>query len=249
MFEVIPAIDLRGGRCVRLFQGDYARETVYSDDPLATAQRWEALGAPRLHVVDLDGAKKGEPVNHRVIESICSGVKVAVEVSGGIRDLDAIELAFSRGASHVQLGSVAVQQPDLVRQAVRRWGAGIVVSIDARDGEVRTDGWTAGSGIPALTFARTMAEAGVRTLMFTDIGRDSTLTEPNFAALEEMVLALPGCRIVASGGVAQVAHLVRLGEIGCTGAIVGKALYEGTVDLPEALAAVERFREPETAEA
>lgn len=249
MFEVIPAIDIRGGRCVRLFQGDYARETVYSDDPLATAKRWQALGATRLHVVDLDGAKQGKPVNHAVIETVCRGVQVAVEVSGGIRDIDAIELAFARGAAQVQLGSVAVQQPELVRHAVHRWGRDIVVSIDARDGEVRTDGWTAGSGVRALDFGRSMAEAGVSTLMFTDIGRDSTLTEPNFEALEAMVRSLPACRIVASGGVATVEHLVRLGAIGCCGAIVGKALYEGAFELPEALAAVDRFRHHEAVEA
>ncbi|MEP7217038.1 MAG: 1-(5-phosphoribosyl)-5-[(5-phosphoribosylamino)methylideneamino]imidazole-4-carboxamide isomerase [Anaerolineaceae bacterium] len=248
MFEVIPAIDLRGGRCVRLFQGDYARETVYGN-PLEMARKWEALGAPRLHVVDLDGAKHGRPVNHGVIEEICAGVKIPVEVSGGIRDLHTIELTFARGASQVQLGSIAVQDPDLVRRAVDRWGTGIVVSIDARDGEVRTDGWTIGSGLAALQFAQAMSDAGVSTIMFTDIGRDSTLTEPNFEALGDLVRMLPLCRIVASGGVAQVSHLVRLGEIGCTGAIVGKALYEGTVDLPAALAAVDRFSVPETAEA
>ncbi|MEP6870745.1 MAG: 1-(5-phosphoribosyl)-5-[(5-phosphoribosylamino)methylideneamino]imidazole-4-carboxamide isomerase [Anaerolineaceae bacterium] len=248
MFEVIPAIDLRGGRCVRLLQGDYARETVYGD-PVEMARKWEALGAPRLHVVDLDGAKQGRPVNHAVIEQICVAVKIPVEVSGGIRDIATIELAFVRGASQVQLGSIAVQSPNLVLEAVERWGSDIVVAVDARDGEVRTDGWTAGSGLPALQFAQTMAGAGVTTIMFTDIGRDSTLTEPNFEELEVLVRTLPQCRIVASGGVAQVAQLVRLGEIGCSGAIVGKALYEGTVDLPEALAAVERFSVSETASA
>ena len=232
---------------MRLFQGDYARETVYSDDPLAVAKRWEALGAPRLHVVDLDGAKAGQPLNQGVMESICAGVEIQVEVSGGIRDMDAIQYAFSYGASQVQLGSVAVQSSELVRDAVGRFGSGIVVAIDARDGEVRTHGWTEGSGLRALDFARAMAEAGVRTLMFTDIGRDSTLTEPNFEALRELVRELPHCRIVASGGVAVVDHLVRLADIGCGGAIVGKALYEGTVDLVEALAAVERFCEPEAA--
>ena len=248
-FEIIPAIDLRAGRCVRLFQGDYARETVYSDDPLSVAKRWETLGAPRLHVVDLDGAKAGRPANQAVMESICAGVKIPAEVSGGIRDMDAIQYAFSYGASQVQLGSVAVQRPELVREAVGRFGSGIVVAIDARDGEVRTDGWTEGSGLRALDFALTMAEAGVHTLMFTDIGRDSTLTEPNFEALRDLVRELPSCRIVASGGVATVEHLVRLAEIGCGGAVVGKALYEGRVDLVEALAAVARFWESEEAEA
>lgn len=234
---------------MRLFQGDYARETVYSDDPLSVAKRWEALGAPRLHVVDLDGAKAGQPANQSVMEAICAAVEIEVEVSGGIRDMDAIQYAFSYGARQVQLGSVAVSCPELVRDSVTRFGAGIVVAIDARDGEVRTKGWTEASGLRALDFARTMAEAGVRTIMFTDIGRDSTLTEPNFEALGALVRKLPSCRIVASGGVATVEHLVRLGEIGCCGAIVGKALYEGTVDLVEALAAVSRFRGPEKVDA
>lgn len=241
MFEVIPAIDLRGGKCVRLFQGDYARETVYSDDPVAVAQKWEQLGAPRLHTVDLDGAKLGHRVNHRVMAAICAGVTVPVEVSGGIRDIEGIQFALAYGAKHVQLGSIAAKMPSLVRDAVGRFGESVVVSIDALDGEVRTSGWLEGSGIRALDLARTMAEAGVKTIMFTDIGRDSTLTEPNFGALEEMVQAVPGCSVVASGGVARVDHLVRIAEAGCSGAIVGKALYEGTVDLVEALAAVRRF--------
>ncbi len=244
-FEVIPAIDLRGGRCVRLYQGDYAQETGYSDDPISVAKRWEGLGAPRLHVVDLDGAKAGHPVQRRLLGEICMAVGgLQVEVSGGIRDLEAIEEAMAYGAHQVQLGSIAVRDPGLVRRAVEQYGSDISVSIDARDGEVRTDGWTATSGMDAFDFARRMADLGVLTLMFTDIGRDSTLTEPNFAALETMVKAVP-CNVVASGGVATVEHLVRLGEIGCRGAIVGKALYEGTIDLAEALEATERFWPPD----
>jgi len=236
-FEVIPAIDLRAGRCVRLFQGDYARETRYSDDPVAVALRWRDLGAPRLHVVDLDGAREGKPLNHEVMAAICQAVDIPVEVSGGLRTMETIDAAVAYGADRVQLGSAAVRDPELVRQAVARYPGRIVVSIDARAGEVVTDGWVQGTGRGVLDLARAMVEAGVPRLMFTDVGRDSTLTEPNFEALAELVRELP-VPVVASGGVAHVDHLRRLAEIGCEGAIVGKALYEGLVELPVALSAV-----------
>lgn len=236
-FEVIPAIDLREGRCVRLFQGDYDRETAYSDDPVAVARRWESLGAPRLHVVDLDGAKAGSPANQRVMAAICAAVTIPVEVSGGIRDAAAIEAALAYGAKRVQLGSAAIRDPLLVRGACERFPGGICVSIDARDGEVYTDGWRVATGRSVEDVAAEMVELGVPRLMFTDIGRDATLTEPNFDALGHLVGLLP-VPVVASGGVAETSHLVRLASIGCEGAIVGKALYEGRIDLPEALAAV-----------
>lgn len=236
-FEVIPAIDLRAGRCVRLFQGDYDRETSYSDDPVAVARQWEALGAPRLHVVDLDGARDGAPANQAMIRAICAATAIPVEVSGGIRDIAGIEAALAYGADRVQLGSIAIKDPSLVSEAATRFGAAICVSIDARDGEVFTDGWRVATGRRVEDVATEMVGAGVLRLMFTDIGRDATLTEPNFEALTGLVRALP-VPIVASGGVAAVAHLVRLAEIGCEGAIVGKALYEDLFDLPSALAAV-----------
>jgi len=236
-FEVIPAIDLRAGRCVRLFQGDYARETRYSDDPVAVALRWRDLGAPRLHVVDLDGAREGKPLNHEVMAAICQAVDIPVEVSGGLRTMETIDAAVAYGADRIQLGSAAVRDPELVRQAVARYPGRIVVSIDARAGEVVTDGWVQGTGRGVLDLARAMVEAGVPRLMFTDVGRDSTLTEPNFEALAELVRVLP-VPVVASGGVAHVDHLRRLAEIGCEGAIIGKALYEGLVELPVALSAV-----------
>ena len=236
-FEVIPAIDLRGGRCVRLLQGDYARETAYSDDPVSVARRWAGLGAPRIHVVDLDGAKEGEPAQSRVMAAICEAVDVPVEVSGGMRQLTHIEAALAYGATRVQLGSAAVKDPALVREAAIRFPGAVVVSIDARDGMVQTDGWLEASSVRAIDLAREMAAAGVPRIMFTDIGRDGMLTEPNYAAYEELISALD-CPVVASGGVSQVEHLVRLAAIGCEGSIVGKALYEGAFTLPEALAAV-----------
>ena len=236
-FEVIPAIDLRGGRCVRLLQGDYARETAYSDDPVSVARRWAGLGAPRIHVVDLDGAKEGEPAQSRVMRAICEAVDVPVEVSGGMRQLSHIEAALAYGATRVQLGSAAVKDPALVREAATRFPGAIVVSIDARDGMVQTDGWLEASSVRAIDLAREMASAGVPRIMFTDIGRDGMLTEPNYAAYEELLATL-ACPVVASGGVSKVEHLVRLAAIGCEGSIVGKALYEGAFTLPEALAAV-----------
>lgn len=236
-FEVIPAIDLRGGRCVRLLQGDYERETAYSDDPVAVAERWASLGAPRLHAVDLDGAKEGAPRNQEVLAAICRAVPIPVEVSGGIRTAGAIAAALAYGAQRVQLGSIAVKDPSLTREAIARFGDAIVVSIDARDGEVRTDGWLQGSNVSAIDLARELAEAGVARLMFTDIGRDGMQTEPNFDAYRELLAAV-SCPVVASGGVSRIEHLVRLAGIGCEGAIVGKALYETAFTLPEALAAV-----------
>lgn len=236
-FEVIPAIDLRGGRCVRLLQGDYAKETSYSDDPVSVARRWADQGAPRIHVVDLDGAKEGAPAQSEVMARVCHAVSVPVEVSGGMRSLRHISDAIAYGAARVQLGSAAVKNPRLVHDAVAAYPEAVVVSIDARDGMVQTDGWLEASSVRAFDLARRMAAAGVLRIMFTDISRDGMLTEPNYGAYEELVSGL-NCAVVASGGVSKVEHLVRLAAIGCEGSIVGKALYEGAFTLPEALAAV-----------
>lgn len=236
-FEVIPAIDLRGGRCVRLLQGDYARETAYSEEPVAVARRWESLGARRLHVVDLDGAREGAPRNQEVMARICREVSIPVEVSGGVRTLGAIAAALAYGATRVQLGSVAIKDPGLTRAAIARFGDAIVVSIDAKDGEVRTDGWLQGSNVRAIDLARELSAAGAARLMFTDIGRDGMLSEPNFDAYVELLGAVD-CPVVASGGVSRIDHLVRLAALGCEGAIVGKSLYEEAFTLPDALAAV-----------
>ncbi|MGE5594608.1 MAG: 1-(5-phosphoribosyl)-5-[(5-phosphoribosylamino)methylideneamino]imidazole-4-carboxamide isomerase [Hyphomicrobiales bacterium] len=233
---MIPAIDLRGGRCVRLVQGDYGRETAYSDDPVAVARNWEALGAPLIHVVDLDGAKAGAPANGAVMAAICEAVAIPIEVSGGIRSLEALDAAVGFGATRVQLGSAAVRDPELVREACRRYPWRVVVSIDARNGEVMTDGWLQGTGVNALDLARQMVELGVPRLMYTDISRDGAMQGPNFDAIAEMVSAVD-VPVVASGGVSEMAHLHRLAELGCEGAIVGKALYEGAIDLAVAVAA------------
>ncbi len=235
--EVIPAIDLRGGRCVRLFQGDYDRETVFSDDPVATAQRWAGEGAPRLHVVDLDGAREGRQVNASAVRAIIDAVDLPVQVAGGVRDLSIVEHWIDAGADRVVLGTAAVREPQFAADACARYGDRIIVSIDARDGVVATDGWTESTSLRADELLRRLSALGVQRFVYTDIAVDGTLTAPNYAAIEALLRATPA-RLIAAGGVAQVEHLVRLAELGVEGAIVGRALYEGTLLLPEALAAV-----------
>jgi phosphoribosylformimino-5-aminoimidazole carboxamide ribotide isomerase len=234
---VIPAIDLRGGRCVRLLQGDYARETQYSGDPVAVARRWQELGAGLLHVVDLDGAREGKPANTAIMAAICAALTIPVEVSGGLRGIDHIRAAFAYGAVRVQLGSAAVRDPGLVREACHEFPGRIVVSIDARGGEVMTDGWLRNSGVRTLDLAREMVALGVPRLMVTDIERDGAMAGPNVETLAALAKALP-VPVVASGGATTIEHLRALAEAGCEGVIVGKALYEGLIDLREALEAV-----------
>lgn len=236
-FEVIPALDLRGGKCVRLYQGDFSQETVFSDNPVEMAQRWSDLGAPRLHVVDLDGAASGAPANLSVIRRIVAAVPCPVQVGGGIRSLETIELLRGHGVQRAILGTAAIRDAALVKEACRRFDEAVIVGIDARDGMVAIQGWREVTGARALDLAARMAELGVRRLIYTDIARDGTLTEPNFPALEQLLKSVP-VAIVASGGVSKPEHLVRLRALGCEGAIVGRALYTGDLDLGAALASV-----------
>jgi phosphoribosylformimino-5-aminoimidazole carboxamide ribotide isomerase len=235
--EVIPAIDLRGGRCVRLVQGDYDHEIVYSNDPAAMAERWAREGARRLHVVDLDGAREGRPVNDAAVRRVIEAVEVPVQVAGGVRDLDAVERWLAAGAARVVLGSAVARDPQLAAEASKRYGERILVSIDARDGLVAADGWLESTGARADELLRELAALGVPRFVYTDITRDGTLTAPNFEVIEALVSAVEA-PLIAAGGVAAVAHLVRLAALGVEGAIVGRALYDGAVRLPEALAAV-----------
>ncbi|GBD23543.1 1-(5-phosphoribosyl)-5-[(5-phosphoribosylamino) methylideneamino] imidazole-4-carboxamide isomerase [bacterium HR29] len=238
-FEVIPAVDIREGRAVRLLRGDYAAETVYGDDPVAVAVRWASLGAPRLHVVDLDGARAGRPVNLELIGRICRSVAVPVEVSGGLRSLDAVAAAFDAGADRVQLGSAAVRSPEFAGEAARRWPGRVVVALDTRGGRIAVDGWQAEADGSLIELAERLAALGVPRLMVTDIERDGALAGPNLELYRQLVRQLP-VPVVASGGVRTVADLLALAEVGCEGAVVGKALYEGVLDLRDALEAVAR---------
>jgi phosphoribosylformimino-5-aminoimidazole carboxamide ribotide isomerase len=234
--EVIPSIDLRAGRCVRLYQGDYQRETVYSEDPVSVALRWEQEGAPRLHLVDLDGAVQGKPANLETIVRIIQRLAIPVQVGGGIRDEATAESLLAAGADRVVIGTAAVQEPSLVEGLCRKHGSGsVVVAVDARDGRVAIKGWTEGSPLSALELATRMAGLGVRRLLYTDISRDGTMTEPNFAANEELVRDT-GMAVLASGGVTALEHIRRLAGTGVEGAILGRALYVDAISLPEALA-------------
>ena len=233
--DVIPAIDLRGGRCVRLYQGDYDRETVYSDDPVKVAARWIDAGASWLHLVDLDGAKQGEPVNTEVIGEIVASVNVPVQMGGGIRDLDSVRRVLDLGVFRVMLGTVAVRDPELVRRACLEFGSkSVMVSVDARDGFVSVAGWTSDSQLLASQLVATMREVGVQTFQYTDISRDGTLTEPNYSAIIDMV-GHTGGHLIAAGGISKLDHLVRLADLGVSGAVVGTAIYTGDIDLAEAV--------------
>ncbi len=231
--EIIPALDLRQGKCVRLYQGDYGKETVFSHEPVAIALRWQAQGAKRLHLIDLDGAAEGKLCNEPTIKEILKAVTLQVQIGGGIRQLETIYKLLSLGASRVILGTAAIEDRELVTEACRRFGESIVIAIDAEDGYVKSHGWRKGSTITAEELINRMADLGARRFIYTDISRDGTLTEPNFDAIANLV-AQSSLPIIASGGISNIAQLKRLAQIGVEGAIVGRALYTGDVDLEEA---------------
>lgn len=226
---------MRGGRCVRLHQGNYDEETVFSDDPLDVALRWQSMGAPRLHIVDLDGAASGELQNLAIIEQIAGALLVPAQLGGGIRHITTIERLLRAGIERVILGTAAVEDPDLVREACRKYQECIIIGIDARDGMAATHGWRQGTTVKATDLAVAMVKLGARRFIYTDISRDGTLTEPNFSAIDEMidVLRLP---VIAAGGISSLNHLRMLQKLGAEGAIIGKALYTGAINLRQALA-------------
>ena len=232
--EVIPAVDLRNGKCVRLYQGDYARETVFSDDPAAMALRWQSDGAKRLHLVDLDGAAEGEPRNLDAIEKILAAVEVPVQVGGGIRSLETIAQLLDLGVGRAILGTAAIEDPSLVEEACQRYGEQIIVGIDARNGMVATRGWLQQSSIAAGGLANRMVELGARRFIYTDISRDGTLTGPNFEAIAELCSQVE-VPVIAAGGISSIANLTRLAELGAEGAIVGRAIYTGDLIFKEAV--------------
>jgi phosphoribosylformimino-5-aminoimidazole carboxamide ribotide isomerase len=235
---ILPAIDIKDGQCVRLFQGDYAQVTTYGDDPVAVALRWQEAGARWLHVVDLDGAKAGYPVNASLIGRIRAATSMQIEVGGGMRTLEHIEQVLAQGVDRVILGTVAITQRELVKQAVARWGERIAVGLDARDGWVAIAGWVETSQVRAVTLAQELATLGVQRFIYTDIARDGALSGPNFTALAEMQQA-SSAALIASGGVSSLADLHALNQSGVEGAIVGKAIYTGAVDLATAIREIE----------
>ncbi len=238
--DVIPAIDLLEGRCVRLFQGDYAQSQVFNENPVEVARQWEAEGATRLHLVDLDGAKAGKPENWQAIEAIARAVNLPIQVGGGLRDSDRVSALFELGVQYAILGTVAVESPDLVGQLCERFPGQIIVGIDAREGKVATRGWLETSEVMAVELAQRMGEMGAAEIVYTDIKRDGTMKGPNMEALRELANAID-TPVIASGGVSSVSDLMKLLSLvpsGVSGAIVGKALYTGDVSLKEAIRAV-----------
>ncbi|MBA3336753.1 MAG: 1-(5-phosphoribosyl)-5-[(5-phosphoribosylamino)methylideneamino]imidazole-4-carboxamide isomerase [Chloroflexia bacterium] len=231
-----PAIDILGGKCVRLVEGDFDRETTFDADPVDAALRWQAAGASWLHVVDLDGAKSGEPVNVESVRRVCAAVAIPVQLGGGLRTEAHLEAAFAINVERAVLGTTAVSDPGYVARSVARWGDRIVVGLDARDGQLATHGWRNQSDVSAVSTAREWERAGVRHFIFTDIRRDGTLAGPNLTALVELIAAVDA-DVIASGGVAEIDDLTALRNIGVAGVIIGRALYDGRIDLREAVAA------------
>jgi phosphoribosylformimino-5-aminoimidazole carboxamide ribotide isomerase len=236
--QIWPAIDLRGGKCVRLKQGDYQRETTYGDDPAEMARRWIDQGAECLHLVDLDGARDGSLANLQAIESILAAVSVPCELGGGIRDEATIERLLGIGLARLVLGTRALKDPDWFRVMCRKHPGQLALGIDAKNGLVATDGWLKTSTTPAIDLARQFAAEPLAAIVYTDIAKDGMLQGPNLEAMAEMNAAVE-IDVIASGGVASAADVRRLAELGLAGCIIGRALYEGTLSLPEALAAAE----------
>ncbi len=233
--EVIPAIDLRGGQVVRLYQGDFRRETRYSQDPVRTALEWQEAGAPRIHIVDLDGAKEGSPANLDVVGRIAESASVPLQFGGGIRTLEAAREVAGLGVQRIVFGTAAVKDPTLVSDACRELGTdAVIVGVDARQGRVAVRGWLEAAPVTPQQLMEEIAALGVGRFIYTDIASDGTLAGPSFEAIAVLVEAI-GVPIVASGGVASIEDLERLAALGVEGAIVGSALYTGAIDLQEAV--------------
>ena len=238
--EIIPAIDLLDGACVRLHQGDYDQVTRFSEDPVAQALSWQSQGATRLHLVDLDGAKRGEPINDAAVRAISAALDIPVQLGGGVRSLERAEELIACGLDRVILGTVAIEQPELVQELAQRHPGRIVVGIDANDGRVATRGWIEQSDVLATDLAQQFSAAGIAAIITTDIATDGTLAGPNLDALRTMAQcsAVP---VIASGGIGCMADLLALlplEPLGVSGVIVGRALYDGRVALGEAIAAI-----------
>ncbi len=231
---IFPAIDLYKGKAVRLLKGDYSQMTVYSDDPVSVAADFEKAGASCLHIVDLEGAKSGLTPNLDTIRSIVEKTELFTEVGGGIRSMGAIDTYIRAGVGRVILGTAAVTEPDFAAEAVARYGERIAVGVDIRDGRVSIKGWTEDSGLEAMDFCRKMQELGIKTLICTDISRDGAMRGANHSLYRELSRTL-GLDIVASGGVSSMEDVKRLRALDLCGAIIGRACYNGAIDLKEAI--------------
>lgn len=231
---IYPAIDIKDGRCVRLVQGEFKDVTVYSDDPVEMALKWERMGAEYLHVIDLDGARLGSPQNIAAISRMAVNLGIPIQLGGGIRTIETMEIVLCKGIQRVILGTSAVRDPNTVKRALQTFENNIAIAIDAREGMVAIEGWAKTSEFTAAGFAKKMEELGAKTIIYTDISRDGTLKGPNLKAMEEMIKSV-GIEVIASGGVSRPEDIKNLKSIGAAGVIIGKALYTGDVNLSEAL--------------
>ncbi|MFO7995529.1 MAG: 1-(5-phosphoribosyl)-5-[(5-phosphoribosylamino)methylideneamino]imidazole-4-carboxamide isomerase [Dehalococcoidia bacterium] len=232
--EIIPAVDIRGGKCVRLYQGDYRQETVFNQDPVTAALTWYSQGARWLHIVDLDGAAAGQPQNMDIVEEIIEETGLLVELGGGIRQEEVAEELLRQGVSRIILGTAAIENRELVERLCQQFGEAIAVSLDARDGKIATRGWQKNTAVEIPQLSREMVDAGVRRFIYTDIEKDGTLTEPDFDMISTL-LAEANVPVIVAGGISRLEHLRRLKELGAEGAIIGRALYTGDIDLGEAV--------------
>ncbi|GAC1460463.1 MAG: 1-(5-phosphoribosyl)-5-[(5-phosphoribosylamino) methylideneamino]imidazole-4-carboxamide isomerase [Ktedonobacteraceae bacterium] len=241
---ILPAIDIKDGQCVRLYQGDYAKTTVYDSDPTQVAARWHKTGAKWLHIVDLDGAAQGHPVNLNLLKSMRAATHAHIEAGGGLRSMEHIEQVFDAGVDRVILGTIAITNRALLQEALVRYGDRIAIGLDARDGKIAIAGWLETSGISAIDLAIELSTVGVQRFIYTDIARDGAMTGPNIESIAHMQEAITRSTnpysLIASGGVSSLADLHVLAAMGVEGAIVGKALYTGDIDLHAAIQELER---------
>lgn len=233
-FQILPAIDMINGQCVRLLQGDYSKKTVFADDPVAKAKEFLAKGAAAIHLVDLDGAKAGHPVNDAIVKAVKRDTGLFAEIGGGIRTMADIETYLEAGLDRVILGTSAVRNKELVTAAAKKYGKQIAVGIDAKDGKVAVAGWEERSDLDAFSFAKIIADLGIATIIYTDISRDGMLVGPNLEAMAKMASSVEAA-VIASGGVTKDSDVAALKETGVSGVIIGKAIYTGDVRLENIL--------------
>ena len=232
--QIIPAMDIISGKCVRLSKGDFSSQKIYNDNPVDVAKAFEDAGLTRLHMVDLDGAKAGEIANLSVLEAVAKSTGLSIDFGGGIKNIHDAKSVFDAGADIITVGSMAVKNPSLIKEWILEFGAGkILVGADVLDGEIKISGWLEDSGVDVFVFLKRMQDIGVKTVFCTDISKDGMMEGPSLILYKEIIRRLPGLNLIASGGVSSKEDLILLREAGCEGAIIGKAFYEGAISLEE----------------
>jgi len=232
--KIIPAIDIKNGKCVRLFQGDYSRETIYEDNPVVVAQKWEAQGAQQLHIVDLDGAKSGKMINSEIIQKIIEAVSIPIQVGGGIRDLTSIIRIIEVGAKSVVLGTAALENVESLIKIINLYKERVIISIDIKNGIVMKNGWVEKSNFTIIPTVKQMESIGVKTIIYTDVTRDGTLTEPNYEVIKS-IKENTKMNLIVAGGISSIDQIMKLSKMKVEGVIVGKALYEEKINLKEVI--------------